>query len=113
MAKLLNAIDVKVFNMNDLLESNYKAIEKYAYDVAKVIAIGLLDKPGDPSPRSIRVITNNFVSRDLYETLNIVVKQMDVQGFMYSLISVKGMELQNVPVTKADIDENVGELIAN
>lgn len=90
---IMVGLGTDLFDMENLLESNYKLIHEHGYEVAKVIAIAVVNSEKDPSDRLIRLILHNLSAKELAGILSIVLKQMDVSSFMKSIISIKGMNL--------------------
>jgi hypothetical protein len=117
ISNLLLSIDMKVFDMKNLLDSNYNAITKHAESVAKVVAIAIHNNRDEPPASVTRFVLFNFTSQEMMSTLNIVLQQMNVTGFMYSIISIRGLNvLESGTANASSVSEvsplTAGEIIA-
>lgn len=101
ISKLLLGIDMKVFDMKNPLESNYLAISQYAETIATVVATAIHNRKCEPPPSLTTFILFNFTSEEMLHTLGIVLKQMNVSGFMTSIISVRGLNVLESAVANA------------
>lgn len=90
---LLVSIDKSVFDPKNLLESNYKAMDKYGHTLAEIVAIAIHNKKGGPSRSLITFVETNFTAIELYNVMGVVIKQMDVSSFMSTIISAKGLNI--------------------
>lgn len=106
ISKLLLKIDMNLYDLNNLLDSNYKAIEAHAPALAEIVAIALQNSRQQPSQKLIAFILNNFTSKEMMGVLGLVVKQMDLSSFMSSIISVKGMNILESKTATAEIARN-------
>lgn len=93
ISKLLLSIDMKVYDLKNVLESNYLAISQNAETIAKVVAVAVHNKRSEPPASLARFILFNFSSNEMVATLGIVLKQMNITGFMTSIISVRGLNV--------------------
>ncbi len=87
------AIDINLFRQENLLESNYKAIQLHGNTIARIIAIAVNNSKSDPPASLVRFIVNNFTAKELLQTLGIVLRQMNITDFMTSIISVRGLNV--------------------
>lgn len=108
ISKLLIDIDMNIFDIKNILESNYQAIVKHGVSYAKIIAIAIHGKPGNVPESLVNSIVNNFTTKELEGAMNIVFNQMSIANFMSSIISMKG-NLQVVEMSQ----KIPGELIAS
>jgi hypothetical protein len=90
ISKRLLSIDTNISDMKNLLEMNYHLMEDHTRTAAEVVAIAIHNKPGEPPAALVRFIINTFTAKEVFSTLSIVIKQMDVTSFMSSIILVKG-----------------------
>jgi hypothetical protein len=102
ISKLLLSIDMKVFDMTNPLESNYHAIAGNAETIAKVVAIAIHNNRSEPPASLVQFIMFNFTSSEMVGTLVIVLKQMNVAGFMTSIISVRGLNVLESGIVNAN-----------
>lgn len=93
ISKLLTAIDSKIYDPKQLLESNYQAMEKYGNSLAVVVAIALHNKKEMPGKSQIEFVETNFTAIEILSVLTVVIKQMDIKSFMTTIISVKGINI--------------------
>jgi hypothetical protein len=108
ISKLLIEVDMNVFDLKDLLESNYQAISKYGDIISRIVAIAIHNKKDAP-PKSLEAfISYNFTPQELLSVLGIVVQQMNVTGFMSSIISIKGFSV----LESREMSPQTGEIIA-
>lgn len=101
ISNLLLGIDMKVFDMKNPLESNYQAITQHAETIAKVVAIAIHNSRSEPPATLARFILFNFTSDEMLSTLSIVLKQMNVAGFMSSIISIRGLNVLESGIVSA------------
>lgn len=116
VSRIVIGIDTSFFTKDNLLESNFKAMDKYGEDLAKCIAHCIHNKKSEPPQALINFILFNFTSTEMYRVLGIVIKQMDVSSFMSSIISIKGVNIlvnpdANVQPVK-EMSLQPGEIIA-
>lgn len=105
ISKELIDIDMKLFDGNNLLESNYILIEKYAEKMARIIAIAVVNKKDDPPNSLIQFFLNNLTANELFKIASIVLQQMQLADFMHTIISIKGtnvLQMTSASVTSAN-----------
>lgn len=109
ISKLLLSIDKNVFDKDNLMDSNYAALEKHTDTMAKVIAIAVHNKKSDPPKTLVDLVIDQFTPKELMSTISIVLRQMDISNFMSSIISVRSglsiLEKQTASVTTASEKE--------
>jgi hypothetical protein len=110
ISKLLIDIDMTVFDLKQLLESNYQAMAKYGDHVVQVVAIAVHNGKSEPPRELVEFIRYNFTSHELLAVLGLVAKQMNVMSFMSSIISIKGMNVLTSQKEMSPISQ--GEIIA-
>lgn len=93
ISDVMVGIDMSIYDLNQILESNYQMLSRHGKSVAKIVAYAIVNRQQEPSERLVRTILNSFTSAELVGTLAIVLKQMDVTSFMKSIISMKGTNL--------------------
>jgi hypothetical protein len=107
ISKLLLSINMKVYDLKNPLESNYLAIDQNAETIAKVVAIAVHNKRTEPPASLVQFILFNFSAAEMVSTLGIVMKQMNVTGFMTSIISVRGLNvLESGTASAKNANEN-------
>jgi hypothetical protein len=104
ISDLLLSVDVKFFvNEGQILNENYTAMSKHAKTMARVLAIGLHGKESEPPESLVKFILANFSASEMRTVISYVIKQMNVAGFMNTIISAVGMSPMKDP----------GEIIAS
>lgn len=93
ISKLLIEIDMNLFDMKNFLESSYQAIVKHGETAARVVAIAIHGRPGEVPEQLVESVLNNFTTKELQATMSVILGQMNVQDFMLSIISIKGMNV--------------------
>lgn len=109
ISKLLLSIDKDIFDKNNILESNHRAMDKHGKDLAMVIAIAFHNRKTDPPASLVNMILEQFTPKELLQVSIIVLTQMNVSAFMSSIISVRNglsiLESQDANVTSAESNE--------
>lgn len=93
ISKLLLDVDISHFKTELLLDSNYRSISTDGPKMALAIAHCIHNRPGQPAKSLVDFILYNFTAQELYRTLTLVLKQMDVSSFMTSIIYIKGVNI--------------------
>jgi hypothetical protein len=93
ISELLLKIEDGVLDSNNPLGTTYMVATKHSEDLARIIAIAIVNREKDPPESLVRRIKHNFTCTDLVKCLEIVLQQMNITGFMRSIISVRGMNL--------------------
>jgi len=101
ISRLILSIDVSVFDLKNLLDSNYKAIEQHAGTMAEVVAVAIQNDRHEPSRHLVNFILRNFTAQEMQKVMAIVLQQMNVTSFMTSIISMRGMNVLDVPAASA------------
>lgn len=93
ISRILLDIDVSIFDKNNLLESNYRAIDQYGEKLAECVALCIHNKKSEVPHSLVQMVLTSFTTAELSRVLSIVLKQMDVASFMNSIISIKGANI--------------------
>ncbi len=95
ISRILLEIDIKKILDSgvNFLEGSYQAMDQHSEKLAEVVAISITNRKDKPSRRLIEFICNNFTSTELVGVISIVIKQMNVSGFMTSIISIRGLTI--------------------
>lgn len=93
ISKLMLTIDTAALEKGNVLDGNYQLIEQHGKTVAGVIALAIHNNREKPSPRLVRFILTNFTAKELLAAMATVLRQMNVQTFMTTIISVRGMNV--------------------
>jgi hypothetical protein len=93
ISKILVSIDMTIFDMQNLLESNYQAIMQHGEGMAKIVAIAVHNQKTEPPKSLEKFILYNFTAHEMLGVCGIVGKQMDISNFMSSIISMKGFNV--------------------
>jgi hypothetical protein len=68
-------------------------MQKQTDRLLDIVALAIHNDKGPPNRRIKRILKNNATPEELLALITYVITQMDVSGFMKSIISVKGMSL--------------------
>lgn len=74
-------------------EVGIETMAKHTEDLLDIVSIAIHNKEGKPNKKIKKILKRNTTPTELLALLTYVVTQMDVSGFMKSIISVKGMSL--------------------
>jgi hypothetical protein len=74
-------------------ELGIETMSKHTEDLIQIVATAIHNKEGKPNKRISKILRKHTTPTELLALLTYVVNQMDVSGFMKSIISVKGMSL--------------------
>lgn len=93
VSKLFLSIDSHILDRTNLIESNYKLMAAHSTTVARIIAAAIHNKE-TKVPRSLAAfILWNFTTEEMMKVITIVIRQMEVQNFMSTIISVRGLSV--------------------
>jgi len=70
-----------------------ETMAKHTTDLLNVVALAIHNKESKPPKRISKILRKHATPTELLALITFVVTQMDVQDFMKSIISVKGMSL--------------------
>lgn len=90
---ILAKMNIDFLKDENLLNEYYKAVDREGRNIAKVIAIAVVNGEKDPPDHLVRFILRNFRPRDLLNTFSIVHRQMDVTNFIHSMVLMGKMNL--------------------
>ncbi len=92
---LLNDSDKKnkIDNYGSFLKTAFILINNDGEKLVKIIAYALYNKRGKPPKRLIRFLQENLDARELLKVLILVVRQMDVSGFLACMVSVTSLNI--------------------
>ncbi len=74
-------------------EKGIETMAKHTDDLLNIVSIAIHNKDGKPNKRIKKILKSHTTPTELLGLLTYVITQMDVSGFMKSIISVKGMSL--------------------
>lgn len=77
----------------------YHAFDQYAPLVATVVALAITNTKKPPSQSLVELLLENLTPHELLQVMQVVVKQMDIQNFMTSIVSARGINILKVPET--------------
>jgi len=77
----------------NLLDLGAKNIIENKDKWIKMIAYGIINSEKEPSKNLIRFLNENLTTKEGLKLMTVVVQQMDVNPFLASLVSIKGMNL--------------------
>lgn len=93
ISRLLLDVDISFYLKENLTESNYLALSRYGETVARCVALCVHNKKSELPESLVVFITDNFTAKELLNVLTMVIKQMDVQSFMTSIVSLRGLNI--------------------
>lgn len=80
----------------NLLDLGAKNIIENKDKLIKMIAYGIVNSEKEPSKRLIKFLNENMTAKEGLKLMTVVVQQMDVNPFLASLVSIKGMNLLQI-----------------
>lgn len=99
ISKIFVRIDTSIYKKVNLNDGNLQIMAMHGEDLARIIAYAIVNRERSPSKWLIKFILNNFSAKEVLAVLAIVLKQMDLENFMKSIISVKGINVLTVSPT--------------
>ncbi|MBC9913188.1 hypothetical protein [Chitinophaga varians] len=102
ISQLLLEIDPNIFKSEGTaLDSNYQLYGAHGDNIARVVAAAIENREAVPSEKLVAFIKNNLSASELMAVIKIVLQQLNVMGFMSTIISLRGMSLLNTEGTIA------------
>ena len=77
----------------NLLDLGAKNIVENKDKLIKMIAYGIVNSEREPPQSLIRFLNENLTAKEGLKLMTLIVQQMDVNPFLASLVSIKGMNL--------------------
>lgn len=77
----------------NLLDLGAKNIIENKDKMIKMIAYGIVNSEKEPSKSLIKFLNENLTAKEGLKLMTLIVQQMDVNPFLASLVSIKGMNL--------------------
>ena len=77
----------------NLLDLGAKNIIENKDKLIKMIAYGIVNSEREPPKSLIRFLNENLTAKEGLKLMTLIVQQMDVNPFLASLVSIKGMNL--------------------
>lgn len=77
----------------NLLDLGAKNIIENKDKMIKMIAYGIVNSEKEPSKNLIKFLNENLTAKEGLKLMTVIVQQMDVNPFLASLVSIKGMNL--------------------
>lgn len=77
----------------NFLDLGAKNIIKNKDKLVQMIAYGIVNSEKEPSKSLIRFLNENLTAKEGLKLMTLIVQQMDVNPFLASLVSIKGMNL--------------------
>ncbi|MBC7948653.1 MAG: hypothetical protein H7Y42_12270 [Chitinophagaceae bacterium] len=93
ISKLLLTIDPAEFSGGNFISTSHLLIANHTDTLAKIVAIGVQNSRNEPSEELVSTIRDNLTSGELIGLLNGVMKQMDLNSFIGSIILIKGLNV--------------------
>jgi len=86
-------IGLENFDKEEILNSNFLLIRDHAERMARIVAVAVQNSKKDPPKSLVNFFINNLTAKELFELVNIILKQIDTVNFLKSIISAKGINL--------------------
>jgi len=77
----------------NLLDLGAKNIIENKDKLIKMIAYGIVNREKEPPKSLIKFLNENLTAKEGLKLMTVIVQQMDVNPFLASLVSIKGMNL--------------------
>lgn len=77
----------------NLFDLGVKNIVENKDKMIKMIAYGIVNSEKEPSKNLIKFLNENLTAKEGLKLMTVIVRQMDVNPFLASLVSIKGMNL--------------------
>lgn len=89
----LNVGELNTSEKGDLFAKAFESMEVNLDKLVDIVALAIHNRKG-AVPKSLRrFLINNISNSELFKLVSIVASQVNVQGFLYSIILIKGMSL--------------------
>lgn len=94
ISRIVLSVDTIDFgNEDQILSSAVDSIAKSGDKVAELVAVAIHNKRSAPPKSLIDFVKANFTASELKAVVGIILKQMNVQDFIISIVSVKGIQI--------------------
>lgn len=125
ISQLLMSIDISDFQKKEsekggsvfedagsFLEANFKTLAASGETMARMIAAALHNNQSEVPEKLVKMVLQEFNSKELLSTVSIIVERMDVANFMSSIISIR--RLNTLEVSPSDQGRSIasGDLSA-
>jgi hypothetical protein len=90
ISKILVGIDGDIMT---IIKDGYKSIDAYGPFLSRIVAIALHNKKSWPPDSLSDFIDTNITSAEMADIFAVILKQMNVQGFLNSIILIKGVNV--------------------
>jgi hypothetical protein len=90
--ELVGAMKNEVKEIN-LLDLGAKNVIENKDKLIKMIAYGIVNREREPSKKLIKFLNENLTAKEGLKLMTVIVQQMDINPFLASLVSIKGMNL--------------------
>ena len=77
----------------NLLDLGAKNVIENKDKLIKMIAYGIVNREREPSKKLIKFLNENLTAKEGLKLMTVIVQQMDMNPFLASLVSIKGMNL--------------------
>ena len=95
ISKIIESMELEREGFNDkvLMEVGVDQVVRNMDKMIEVVAIAMMNSETRPSKSLMRYLMENTKPSEIFNIVRIIIKQMDVMGFMTSIILIKGMSL--------------------
>jgi hypothetical protein len=111
ISKLLVSLEDKPLDLSgNVLSVASNGIIQYSRIFAEISAIAVTNTDKEPSERLIQFFIDNLTPKELFQLLQLVIKQMEVSDFLLCIVSAKGLNLLKEKNAGAMEDQTTGAL---
>lgn len=93
ISKLLLSIEVDDLSQEQFLNSSYLLASAHHRTIAEVLAVAVTNTREYPGEKLIDFLLHHLTARELLFCTSLLLKQMDLSNFIYSIISIKGLSV--------------------
>ena len=108
LSGLLTGIDVEGMDRTNLFRGNLLLAKTDGRTLARCVALALHNQKSEPPESLVDFILYHFTAPELQNTVELVIKKMNVASFMTTIILVHGMNI----LEKPKMSPRTGEIIA-
>jgi hypothetical protein len=106
ISDLLLSIDLEILQKGKgFLDKSYHLVSHHTDTLVRIIAIAIQNTRQEPSSALISLLKTNLSTKELMTLLSLVLKQMDLQNFIASIISIRGLNVLESEARKSESSE--------
>lgn len=94
ISRLILSVDkIDFTDQEKILEKAMESMAKSGDNISEIVAIAIYNQRASPPASLVKFVKSNFTASELKYVIAIVLKQMNVQDFIISIVSVKGAQI--------------------